>query len=204
MAAYDHKKLGKLLQQAQAGDQKALEELCKALEGFIRGYFQKRFPGKPFVDDLCQETYIRLLKNLPQIREETKLTAFVAKVAFHVMQDHFRQHYRRKEEALEKEFLGEGGEGGRLKAEPIGNPIDVQVLNRLDMDTAMQQLSERSREIMLLKSQGYKYQEIAEKVGLTISGVKMQVKRSMEQLRTLLFPFLLIIMIKIICFFVTF
>jgi RNA polymerase sigma-70 factor (ECF subfamily) len=181
------KTLAGLLKKAQTGETAALQALCKALEGFIRGCFRQKFRDTALVDDLCQETYIRLLNNLPQIREEMKLTAFVAKVAFHVTQDYFREKYRRKEEALETDYQSEDRQESHLKIDVADNRVDEHILNKLDLETALQQLPEKSRTILILKSCGYNYEEIAEEVGISVSGVKMQVKRSLEQLRTLLF-----------------
>jgi DNA-directed RNA polymerase specialized sigma24 family protein len=48
------------------------------------------------------------------------------------------------------------------------------------------QIPERSRKILMMKTQGYKYEEISAEMGLTVSGVKMQIKRSIEQLRSVL------------------
>ncbi len=199
MAELKQKNLAELLQKAQAGDSTALQALCKALEGFIRGYFRQRFQDNSLIDDLCQETYIRLLKNLPQVREEMKLTGFVAKVAFYVMQDHFRQKYRRQEEALETDY--ERTQTAKLKAEIVDANQDEQILDKLDLDEALQQLSEKSRNILMLKSRGYNYEEIAADVGISVSGVKMQVKRSMEQLRAVLFAIVLLMVCSAILFF---
>jgi RNA polymerase sigma-70 factor (ECF subfamily) len=187
VAELDKKNLAKLLKKAQTGDRAALQALCKALEGFIRGCFRQKFRDTALVDDLCQETYIRLLDSLPKIREEMKLSAFVAKVTFHVTQDHFRQKYRRREEALETDYQGEDRQESHLKVEITDNRVDEHILNKLDLETALQQLPEKSRTILMLKSCGYNYEEIAEEVGISVSGVKMQVKRNLEQLRTLLF-----------------
>ena len=49
-------------------------------------------------------------------------------------------------------------------------------------------IPEKTRKILLLKAEGYKYEEIAEKMNLTLSGVKMQIKRSIEKLQIQLFP----------------
>lgn len=184
MAELDKKTLAKLLKKAQAGNSAALQTLCKALEQYIRGYFRQKFRDSALVDDLCQETYIRLLKNLPQVREEMKLTGFVAKIAFYVTQDYFREKYRRQEEALETDY--EEQQESRLKVEVTDTQQDERILNKLDLDEALQQLSEKSRAILMMKSDGYNYEEIAAEVGISVSGVKMQVMRSMEQLRTIL------------------
>ncbi len=180
MAILQKADLGGLLIQAQKGNSKALQALCKQLEGFVRGYFVKKFRDVALVDDLCQETYIRMLRNLPKIKEAMRLKGFVAKVAFHVMQDHFRSKYRRDEESLEQRF-----EQGLDVADAPSYRSDLQ-LDRVDIEKALEELPEKTRRVLLLKSDGHKYEEIAETTGLSVSGVKMQVKRGIEQLKFLL------------------
>ncbi len=53
------KDLARLLRKAQAGDKFALQQLCIELEGYVRGFFWKKFRDNVIVDDLCQETFIR-------------------------------------------------------------------------------------------------------------------------------------------------
>ena len=183
MASDSQKDLARLLRKAQAGDKFALQKLCKELEGYVRGFFWKKFRDNAIVDDLCQETFIRFLNNLPQIRDKMKLRSFVAKVAFHVMQDHFRQKYRRNEESLEVDYQDETTQEPHLKAESFETENDEVILDNMVLTEALKKLSEKSREIILLKSEGYNYEEISEQVGLSVSGVKMQVKRTLEQLR---------------------
>jgi len=184
MAADDSQKdLAALLTKAQRGDRSSLQQLCKELERYVRGFFRKKFRENAIVDDLCQETFIRFLHNLPQIRDKMKLRSFVAKVAFHVMQDHFRQKYRKREERLEEDYEDETIQEPHLKVENFENESDDDILNNVDLTEALNKLSEKSREIILLKSQGYDYEEISEQMGLSISGVKMQIKRTLEQLR---------------------
>ncbi len=149
----------------------------------MRGFFRKKFGDQATVDDLCQETFIRFLHTLPQLRERMKLKGFVAKVAFHVMQDHFRQKYRKGEERLEIDSRDEASQEPLLKVDQVEARSEDAVLVHVDLAQALNELPPKSREIVLLKSQGYNYEEIAEQTGLSVSGVKMQVKRTLEQLR---------------------
>ncbi|MFQ5751357.1 MAG: RNA polymerase sigma factor [bacterium] len=174
--------LAHLLRKAQAGDRASLQLLCIELERYLRGFFWQRFQDNAIVDDLCQESYIRLLKNLEQIRDKMKLKSFVAKVALHVIQDHLRQKYRQKEEELEG-YSKEEKQSEGTKLDIIDGSFDDCILSKVDLEAALNQLPEKSRNIIIMKSQGYNYEEISAEMGLTVSGVKMQVKRSMEQLR---------------------
>lgn len=179
--------LASLVKRARNGDDAALRQLCKELEGFIRGFFWNKFQDNLVVDDLSQETYIRLLRNLPQIKERMKLKSFVTKIVMHVSQDYLRQKYRQHEEALETHYENSGSAETNLKADGGDGTNDELVLNRIDLEDALSRLPEKSREILMMKSQGYNYEEIAEDMALSVSGVKMQIKRTMEELKNLLF-----------------
>lgn len=195
------KHLAELLRRAQAGDHSALQQLCRELESYVRGFFLKKFRDKTIVDDLCQETFIHLLNSLPQIRDKMKLKSFVAKVTFHVMQDHFRQKYRKGEESLKEDYQSGEAVETQLKVDSDDGRTDDNILDSMDLSKALNQLPDKSREIILLKSQGYNYEEISNQLDLSVSGVKMQIKRTLEQLRFSLldvtfWPFLTTILMK--------
>ena len=80
--------LAGLLTKATAGDEAALNTLCRELEPPIHKYFWRKFRNPDVVDELCQETFIRFLKNLPNIRERMSLRGFAIKIAIHVTQDY--------------------------------------------------------------------------------------------------------------------
>ena len=63
---------------------------------------------------------------------------------------------------------------------------DVPILNRIDLNEAMATFPAKSKEILSMKAQGYNYEEISQQTGLSVSGVKMQVKRAFERMRKLL------------------
>lgn len=170
--AVDQTTLADLLLRAQGGDAGALELLCSELDGYMRAVFAGKFDDPGTVDDLVQETHLRFLNSVAAVREPTRLRGFVAKVAVHVMQDHLRARYRRREEALSEE--------SPLAA---SDPAPDRAVEQADLERALAGLPEKSRRILLLKADGFRYEEIAEQLGLSVSGVKMQVKRSMEHLR---------------------
>ena len=168
------RRLAELLKKASAGDDTALNSLCRELEPPIQKYFWHRFNNPDIFDELCQETFVRFLKNLPNIRDRMSLRSFVIKVAIHVTQDYFRKKYRHPEEELEAESVTSGED-----------PAEA-ILRRMDLRKALDQLPEQSRRILLMLADGYKYEEISAETDLSVSGVKMQVKRNLAKLRSAL------------------
>jgi len=62
--------------------------------------------------------------------------------------------------------------------------------DRVDVETALEQLSPKARRIIELREYGYKYREIAQMIDTTEAAIKMQVKRAFDKMRdaiTLLF-----------------
>ena len=64
-----------------------------------------------------------------------------------------------------------------------GRLVRVSGRNALRMATNS---STQSRRILLMRADGYKYEEISAKTDLSVSGVKMQVKRNLAKLRSAL------------------
>lgn len=168
------RRLAELLGRASAGDEAALNALCRELEPPVQKYFWSKFQNPDVVDELCQETFVRFLKNLPNVRDRMSLRSFIVKIAVHVTQDHFRKKYRHPEEALEAESVASDGD-----------PAE-RILRRVDLEKALAELPEQSRRILLMRADGYKYEEISAKTQMSVSGVKMQVKRNLAKLRSAL------------------
>lgn len=176
-----------LLERAQRGDPVSLQLLCKKLENYIKGYFLKKFQNSFVADDLSQEAYMRLLKDLMQIRDHMKFKSFVARVLFHVSQDYLRQKYRLRSHVLSVSYATGGihyvDSNAEIQHKANDVPNDVMILSKVDLEKALARLPEKSRDILMMRSAGYNYEEISAETGLTVSGVKMQVKRSMELVR---------------------
>ena len=137
------------------------------------------------VDDLSQETYLRFLKNISKIEEPLKIKGFVLKVAFHVMQDYFRQKYRKNENLFNAETPH-----NEIKSSLYGstnaNTDSDYVLRKVDLEVALNRLPEKTQQILRMKADGYRYEEIAKTLKLSLSGVKMQVKRGIVRLKAMI------------------
>lgn len=180
------KNIAQLLRRARSGDTESLQELCRELQQSMRWYFLRKFKDVNIVDDLSQETYLRFLKNMPNIRHPVKLKSFVLKVAFHVTQDYFRQKYRRKESQFDAD-IPHSEIKGSLYGSIDENTDSDYVLRKVDLESALSKLPRKTREILRMKAEGYRYEEIAEALDFSVSGVKMQVKRGVEKLKMLIY-----------------
>jgi RNA polymerase sigma-70 factor (ECF subfamily) len=159
------------VRRAQNGDEQAWNDLLRRLEPVLRGYFIKRIGKETDVDDLVQNTLMRLHKGLEDLEKPGSLKSFAMKAALFELQDYYRGRYDMKETLYDPE----------LPPKRTTEPEDRSA--HVDVETALEALTPKARRIMELREYGYLYREIAQMLDTTEAAVKMQVKRAFETMR---------------------
>lgn len=160
-----------LVLQARDGDDAAFEAIVKQLDPVLRAWFVSRIGQRAVVDDLVQNTLLRLHRSLPDLQDPERLQAFAMKAALFETQDYYRGRYGPREYLAEPDALSAWSE-----AVP---EVDL----RLDAEQALSLLGEKARTILEMREYGYRYAEIARSLGTTEAAVKMQVQRALRKLR---------------------
>ncbi|MDA0683973.1 MAG: RNA polymerase sigma factor [Bacteroidetes bacterium] len=171
--------LTELVSKAKEGDEAALSQLLRALESPIRAFFISRIGRRADVDDLVQNTLLRVHRGLKDLKDNARLKAFAMKGALYELQDFYRGRYTAKETLFDVHDAPEIEDSNST----AGASIDVE--------RALSSLSDKAREIIELREYGYRYEEIAEMIGSTEAAIKMQVKRAFDRMRDALGLFLL-------------
>lgn len=165
-----------LVDDAQQGDAEAFETLLSRIEPMLRAFFIARIGSRVDVDDLIQNTMLRLHRGLPDLNDTARLKSFTMKAAIYELQDFYRGRYSAKERLFDPDAPPDRVDD----ADTAGISVDVE--------RALGTLSDKARTIMELREFGYRYEEIAEKLDTTEAAVKMQVKRALEKMRDALDP----------------
>jgi RNA polymerase sigma-70 factor (ECF subfamily) len=159
---------------AQRGDRVCEEKILARLRPILHTYFIKRIGLKPEVEDLIQNTLLRVHNGLTDIEHPERFMGFVMKAALYELHDLYRGRYSGRE-TLYDPF-----------APPEQAGDESSAANALDAERALGSLSPKARQILELREYGYRYKEIAEMVDTSEAAVKMQVKRAFERMRRLL------------------
>lgn len=175
-----------LVERAKAGDESALSALLTKLEPILRSFFVSRIGRRMDVDDLVQNTLLRVHRGLPDLKDNARLKAFAMKGALYELQDFYRGRYTPKESLFD----------AHEPPDVLSNDSDPEDV--LDVEQALRSLSPKAREIIELREYGYKYEEIAGMVGSTEAAIKMQVKRAFERMKDALSVFLVWISVPIL------
>jgi RNA polymerase sigma-70 factor, ECF subfamily len=138
-------------------------------------------------DDLIQETFIRVQQNVESLRDPSKLSSWIFRIAYNLCQDHFREsETSRREESIDQE------EGEGLKETLIQEGRDIQKeLEQGQMGECVQDqislLPESLRTVLLLFAiMEFSHQEIADILGITAKNVKVRLHRARKRLKPIL------------------
>ena len=168
------------VRQARRGDERAQNALFRAAEPLLRGYFIKRLGDAHAVDDLVQNTLVRLHEGLDDLKKPGSLKAFLMKAALYELQDYYRGRYDMKESLYDPEVPPERS-GDAAMADRLDEGVPAE--EEMDVERALAALSNRARRVIELREYGYRYKEIARMVGTTEAAIKMQVKRAFDKMR---------------------
>src|SRR3989442_262709 len=157
-----------LVARAQAGDEGALEALYRAFETPVYNLARRMLRRPEDAEDVLQETFLEVVRNIKQYRGEGHLWGWVRRIASTKALMRIRRDQLRATESLDDE------PGGRA----------MHVGANLDLERAFEVLSETSRAVVWLHDvEGYTHEEIAEQMGRSVSFSKSQLARAHARLR---------------------
>ena len=155
------------------------ERLWELLSDRLRGFLARRVADASLVDDLLQETFVRIHKGLDGLGDEQRIEPWVFQIARNVAIDHRRSYEAVVMEqdaraSLDGPDLGEGGDLNDVVRDWLPGMID--------------RLPEPFRHaVRLYELERVPQQEIADRMGISLSGAKSRVQRGREKLKSLLF-----------------
>jgi RNA polymerase sigma factor (sigma-70 family) len=166
---------GDVIRRALEGDASAVETICKAYEGRLRGLFWDRgtVPPGADVDDLVQDAIAAALKGLRRGRvAPANFEKWLFAAAKNIRVEALRGRYRRRREA----------EAARSEAEaPAEDPCEREERRRA-LARAIESLPEKYRKVVTLRLEGLLYREIAEKLGANPRTVATRLRRAYRML----------------------
>ncbi len=138
-------------------------------------------------DDLIQETFLKVQQNIKSLRDPSRLSSWIFRIAHNLCQDHFRRLKKsRKEERIDQE------ETEDLNEALIQKGLGIQkVLEQRQMGECVQNqvnlLPESLRTVLVLFDiMEFNHQESADILGITAKNVKVRLHRARKRLKAIL------------------
>lgn len=164
-----------LMRRGLAGDQQAYAQLLRETSSLLRPFLAKRLGGAQETDDLLQEILISLHKARHTYDGARPYKPWVYAIARFRLQDHLRTHYAdRLQQAVDFDELEESWQEDVTEPDISYESISGEV----------QRLPEKQATILrLLHQEGMTAKEVAAKLGMNESAVKVAAHRAYKVLR---------------------
>ena len=156
-------------------DRHAFAELVRRHQSGVRAVLRRLTRGnQALADDLGQETFLQVYRNLRQFRGEARLSTWIYRVAYNRFLAHVRALH--PEEELPDD----------LPATAVNDPGDTGIL-KLDLERALARLSVAERAaIVHCYYHDLSHEEAAYVLGCPLGTVKTNILRGRQKLRALL------------------
>ena len=159
-----------LVEQIRLGDENAAEELIKRYYTSILHYCKRHCSNLERAEDLTQETFLKLFRNLSGYKEKKKFRAYLYTIANHLCIDESRKMEVYSLEN-EEEIRYECNEMRRIE-------------DRSEINYLLNALSPKQRETVILRfGEQLKYEEIAKVMGCNIRTAQSRVRNALKIMR---------------------
>ncbi len=152
-----------LIQSYLKGDNAAFEMLYERYKRQIYSYLSRLMGGrKAESDDIFQQTWLRVIKRLPEYQCRQRFLAWAMRIAHNLAMDHFRRSSRNVTEDIDLQ-----AEVLKTEKEPWREMARGELSKVIDQ--ALAELSPELREVFLLRLEKVSFKEIAEIQGCSIN-----------------------------------
>ena len=159
------------------GDGSVFQLLVKRHREKVRNIIYLTISSSSSVDDIAQEVFITVYKNLKHFRFESQFTTWLYRITVNKCKDHLRKINVRKIFVPIKEAVREPGGGLDIENKDLSN-IVMSAISKLPVKLRVP--------LMLKDIEGFSYQEISESLQCEMGTVKSRIFRAREGLRNIL------------------
>lgn len=175
------------------GDEAAFRLLVQRYEPRIQGFLRKRLSDEERVEDLTQDTFLRIHRARDSYDPGRKFSTWIHTIANNLLKNEFRNRSRRREtvfSSLRPESTASGAPSRPLEfrsgeADPEQSAYRSELREAIDM--AIERMDEHHRIPFVMREvEDRSYEEIAEAIGIPVGTVKSRLNRARSSFRSLL------------------
>lgn len=156
--------------------EKIWEELSLALRSFI----SRRISDSSQTEDILQDVFIKIHSNIDLLKENTKIRSWVYQIARNTIIDYYRKQKIKLEDIDEIPLEDEKA------LNDINNMIELEPAQKVaaGLRGMIDDLPEKySQALYLVEFEGLTQVELADKLGISVSGAKSRVQRGRQLLK---------------------
>jgi RNA polymerase sigma-70 factor (ECF subfamily) len=168
-----------IIRQIIDGDKSAFQVLVKRHKEKVRNIIYMTMNNNAMVDDIAQDVFITIYKNLKHFRFESLFTTWLYRITVNKCKDYIRRMNVRK-------IFSPLDDGFNVSEHQT--PVENRDVSKIVMD-AISKLPVKLKMPLILKDiEGFSYQEISETLNCEMGTVKSRIFRGREKLKEILQP----------------
>ena len=152
------------------------EKIWEEFHPRLRQFILKRIPDEQNADDLLQEVFLKIHARIDTLRHEEKLQSWLFQITRTTIADYYRKHKTTVELSAALELADEPDIEDDVVKDLI--PSVKAMVNSLP--------AEYRQALILTEYEGLTQRELAQRLGISLSGAKSRVQRAREKLKTML------------------
>lgn len=167
--------------QAIRGDLSAFEALVERYQEKVLGNCRYLTGSRTDAEDLAQEVFVKTFCGLARFERRSAFKTWLWRIKVNHCLNFLKRQRREQSVDLETPGLDRAPE---LQVPPAAGRALENDVNRQRIEDTLDQMSESLRVPLLLRDlDGFSYQEIADQLQLSLSAVKMRIKRGRAEFR---------------------
>jgi RNA polymerase sigma-70 factor (ECF subfamily) len=175
------------------GDEASFRLLVERYEPRIHGFLRKRLSDEERVQDLTQDTFLRIHRARDSYDPGRKFSTWIHTIANNLLKNEFRNRSRRRETVFSNLRAESGATGAPSRplefrsgdADPEQSAYRSEL--REAIDSAIERMDEHHRIPFVMREvEDRSYEEIAEAIGIPVGTVKSRLNRARSSFRSLL------------------
>jgi len=180
-----------LMERLAAGSHAAFDELVSRYEAALITFCYAYMRNRESAEDIAQETFMRVFRNAARYQPVAKFTTWLYRIAANLCINELKKGKLRQNVSLD-EPAGPDPDGTKIIeriASPEGSPLSDAESREAQglIGKAIEHLPDDQRlTLIMVEYHHLGYQEIAEIQEVSVSAIKMRVKRARETLREML------------------
>jgi RNA polymerase sigma-70 factor (ECF subfamily) len=174
------------------GDEDAFEMLYGRYEKPVFSFIYRILMNAVDAEDLCQETFLRLVKEKKKYQASGNFKTWVFRIALNLCRDRLRRKKFRSHRSIDAPSLSQNGNINEIEnalSDPAPDQIDCMEKDEMKVliQQAFKKLPEKQRTVVILKEyQALKFSEIAEIMKSPVGTIKSLNHRGHKKLKKIL------------------
>lgn len=178
-----------LFERYQDGSERAFSELVSRYEPLIKGFLFKRLKDEERVQDLTQDTFLRVHRARERYDTGRKFSTWIYTIASNLLKNEYRNRSRRRETSF-SDLRSEGEEVRPIEFESDVVDPERQTYRgelREAIEDAIERLEDHHRIPFVMREvEDRTYEEISEAIGVPVGTVKSRLFRARNAFQALL------------------